>query len=382
MMLYEAFSDPLPDFPEAPGWKAPTPFSLGSSNPATNVTCPPACWLEVHVNHYLQIAKRELAKPAVKDYLQGCAYPEMDPLLKLRCEADVVRYGNEQLILSVNQALRAILGDGRIECYSEFEFDNCRPDTAWVMAGSGDELDSKNSFALLEAKIQGAIRPDQFGPTKITREQDLPGAFESAAGNSKRTHFIGNSERIMSQVAKYARNVAFNTNYVALFDSGFLFLGIFSLDEKDTYFMKGTLIPCQGSASKDARKALLGWLVEAWENKLAGRNRRSAKHSIDGGNHDTRTGKLKETIDSSRNGPKVMVTPQSTDTPAPTSSLTESLGKTRSATKATKEATTGSASTGSASTGSASTASAAKVKAAKSKDTSGTSSISLRPRKK
>ncbi|KAK4243458.1 hypothetical protein C7999DRAFT_36201, partial [Corynascus novoguineensis] len=66
-------------------------------------------------------------------YLYGHSDPGPDPLARMRSEADVVRYGDEQLIFHVNHAVYACFGN-KIEFYGEYEFDHCRPDKAWKLA--------------------------------------------------------------------------------------------------------------------------------------------------------------------------------------------------------------------------------------------------------
>lgn len=42
-------------------------------------------------------------------------------------------------------------------------------------------------------------------------------------------------------------------------------------------------MPCQGTAGKDARRALLGWLIEAWEEEEVGQNEAAPPNSSDPG---------------------------------------------------------------------------------------------------
>ncbi|KAG7293833.1 hypothetical protein NEMBOFW57_003891 [Staphylotrichum longicolle] len=286
MFLYDSFSRPLPNLPQAPGWKEK--LDTHWSSPLTEIKYPPTYWEEVPVDHYLQKAKRELGKPSVKHYLQVHGDPSMDPLMKMGVEADVVRYSNEQLALPVNHALFASVGGGKIECYSESESQGSRPDKIWKRASanpSGGK--SEGTFALFESKIKRTILQDEFAVAKLSTPGDVAAKVKSASKNPKKTHFDGKSLKIMCQAAKYANNASFNSNYVALFDLEWLFLCVF--DRTDPLSVKGTMVPCQGPDSKDARLALLGWLIEAWEEELAGRNTAVPAHPLDSGDHQTRS---------------------------------------------------------------------------------------------
>lgn len=113
MFLYEAFFHPLPEFPEAPEWTPNSDTHYSSTN--SELTHPPAYWEQVPVSHYLERAAKEMSKLAVKHHLQVHVDSGMDPLMRMRSEADVVRYGNEQLVFHVNHALFSRVG-AQIEC--------------------------------------------------------------------------------------------------------------------------------------------------------------------------------------------------------------------------------------------------------------------------
>ncbi|KAK4149468.1 hypothetical protein C8A00DRAFT_18848, partial [Chaetomidium leptoderma] len=264
--LYESLFHPLAPLRAAAEWREKSTTSYSSDKVA--ITHPPSYWAEVPVSHYLQKADRAIEKPRAKHYLQGQAEPTVDPLMRLRVEADVVRYGNEQLAFHANHALFACFGPC-MESFAEYEFDGSRPDKTWR------RVDSKGSgklFAVLESKVKATIYSEEFTAAMLMD------------GENHKTHFKGKSLKIMSQVARYARTETFNTNYVALFDSDYLFLGVF--DRTDPYSMKGTLVSC---SDRDARRALLGWLIEAWEKEEAGQNGLSSPHPGDSGNHGTRS---------------------------------------------------------------------------------------------
>ncbi len=129
-------------------------------------------------------------------------------------------------------------------------------------------------FAILEMKITGGINPNDFYAARSTdteeneaiaqtRDQDPPNRFSSDILN------------IIKQATAYSHNVKFGTRYIALFDGRYLFLGVFSQGTNDAPLLEGTLVPCLGEKGGDARKALLGWLIEAKTQSQRGQN-----HSI------------------------------------------------------------------------------------------------------
>ncbi len=61
--------------------------------------------------------------------------------------------------------------------------------------------------------------------------------------------------------------------YVASFDGNYLLLCVFSEDTNADPLMKATLVPCLGEDGANARKTLLGWLIEAREETRRGNNR-------------------------------------------------------------------------------------------------------------
>jgi hypothetical protein len=227
----------------------------------------------VPIKHYLQNAEKMMNNAAVKRYLTTHTNPSLDPLMRMRREADVVRYGNEQLASHVNHALFAGIGS-QIECLSEYGYEKSRPDKVWREASVGGAR--RETFAVFESKIKATINSKELGVARLLKDENPKGKIESAIGSLSKTHFSGKSLSIMAQAAKYFRHPVFNTNYVALFDSDYLFLCVFSQDS--AYSVKGTLIPCQGVEGKGVRRALLGWLLEAWEKQLAGQNTRAPTH--------------------------------------------------------------------------------------------------------
>ncbi|KAH6635844.1 hypothetical protein F5144DRAFT_565602 [Chaetomium tenue] len=197
----------------------------------------------------------------------------------MRVEADVVRWGDEHLAYHVNHALYARFGL-IMESFSEYEVDECRPDKLWRRCHNTEDH-QHDCVALFESKIKDAIEKDQFQAAQLLPGEDPQQKIQDALdeGLEKGTHFRDKSLKIMCQAAKYARNTHFNTNYVALFDSNYLFLCVFS--REDPSHLRATLVPCQGKNNVDARRALLGWLIEAWEENREGRNSHAPPHPGD-----------------------------------------------------------------------------------------------------
>ena len=274
--LYDSFFHPLPSLPEASDKKD---FNNSYSSATTGYIVPPAYWEEVPVAHYLEKAHQALRFPKAKRYLEARFDLNLDPLLRMRVEADVVRWGDEHLAFHVNHALYARFST-IMESFSEYEIDKCRPDKVWRRRHNAEDRQHE-CVALFESKIKNAIVEDELKAAKLfpgeDPQQKIEGALEK--GWEKGTYFQGKSLKIMSQIAKYSRSTYFNTNYVALFDSKHLFLCVF--DRQDPSGLKATLVPCQEEGNNLARRALLGWLIEAWEKELAGENSHAPPHPDD-----------------------------------------------------------------------------------------------------
>lgn len=222
------------------------------------------------VDRYLKLADNYLGT-GVQSKLNQHYVPSVEPTFRARREADVIAYAATHLTYTVNMAIGNIFVDA-IESASEVEAKSCPTDYVWRTAGSkgADEL-----FAILEMKIHGGIKPDIFHRTTETRALAADQAAEQVGRLAPDTYFKGGGTReypVIQQMSNYAQNDMFDTRYVSLFDGIYLFLGIFSEGTNGVPALKGTLLPCRGDEGRHARKALLGWLIEAKMEKTNGHN--------------------------------------------------------------------------------------------------------------
>ncbi|KAK0739491.1 hypothetical protein B0T21DRAFT_436373 [Apiosordaria backusii] len=261
--IFDCLFQPLPALKAVDNWLPAS--STSWSNAKTEATCPSAYWDEVSIDYYVEKADKKLQSVSVRQALKSIANPILDPLMRKRVEADVVRYGNEVLVYQV-----------------------------WKKAAPkpGEE---KHLFAMIESKSSQSLKLEEFErPRRLNGKVFIDSAGKQQkeevesreakleeikdVDNSRKTWFDGRYNRkLMAQLSKYAREANFNTNYAGLFDSNHLFLTVYSTT--DHYAIRGTIVPCD---SKNARKALLGWLIEAWEAECDGKNRVSPRHMEDG----------------------------------------------------------------------------------------------------
>ncbi|KAK3291582.1 uncharacterized protein B0H64DRAFT_248290 [Chaetomium fimeti] len=254
----------LPQFKMANDYEA----SLGNheSSAIVEVTGPPRFWTEVPAHHYESVANLYLKGPGVMDKLKLHHCPSLDPTFRVRREADVVTYAATHLTHTVNTAIDSVFPNA-VESVSEVEVNKSRPDYIWRAAGS---TGASETFAMLEMKITGRVDPGVFRRATETRAHAA-----DREGESQETFFAylnGEDYRAIKQITSYVHSHDFNTRYAALFDGVYLFLGVFSEGTSRTPLLKGTLLPCHGTEGCHARKALLGWLIQAKMDKKNGRN--------------------------------------------------------------------------------------------------------------
>ncbi len=185
----------------------------------------------------------------------------------MRREADVVTYAAIHLTHTVNMALGSFFKDA-VESVSEVNAEGCRPDFIWRVAGSEE---AKQAFAILEMKATGGVDPAVF---EDATEANADAAGQEGDDGVTLFKYKGKEYKPIKQITAYAQSNGFNTRYLALFDGHYLFLGVFSEGKSSLGIplLSGTLIPCHGKEVCHARKALLGWLIEAKLEKEKGRN--------------------------------------------------------------------------------------------------------------
>lgn len=235
---------------------------------------PPEYWTEVDASHYLAAADAYLARLEVKSHLDMHCAPSLEPTFRVRREADVVAYAATHLTHAVNMALGGPIFPGKVEMVSELEEGGCRPDCIWRAAGSNN---GEHTFAALEMKITGAINPDAIARARMTDAEAAEKMKQPPPSTNAPSLFKAMDAKVystMKQMTTYAHSEVFDTRYVASFDGKHLFLGVFSQGPKGNSvpLLKATMLPCHGDQGHHARKALLGWLIEAKVEKGKGGN--------------------------------------------------------------------------------------------------------------
>ncbi|KAH6621552.1 hypothetical protein B0J18DRAFT_481190 [Chaetomium sp. MPI-SDFR-AT-0129] len=257
-------------------------------------TVPPPFWIARKAEHYLELADRYLSTPKVRAYLSNHYLPSLEPTFRVRREADVVTFTATHLTHAANLALGGAVFPGEVEMLSEYQRGQCRPDCIWrldstggdensdddAVSGSGGRKQNKQQrkrtgpvFAVLELKITGAFNVCDFDNSKV-EESNL------SKRNPKRTQIEGEILSPMKQITTYGQSENFDTQYVACFDGRTLFLGVLLPGPESTTapFIRGTVLSCQGGLAENgkgheyARKALLGWLIEARLEQRADKN--------------------------------------------------------------------------------------------------------------
>ncbi|EAQ84162.1 predicted protein [Chaetomium globosum CBS 148.51] len=259
--LLQAFYEPLHSLDMAADFK---PGSDGDSSARVGQTIPPEYWVPININHYLVIANAHLSKNSVKQALSARHTPTLEPTFRVRREADIVTYSSTHLTYAVSHALGATLAQP-VEVTNEYQYSNlARVDRVWRSWGA-----TTGSFAMLEIKNYGIIDAEEF-QRAMYRE---PGVKNS-------TLFANLSIlSIIKQITNYVQIPTYGTRYASLYDGKYLFLGVFETPPQptDRPILKGTLVPCTGAENTQARRALLGWLIEAWEKKQRGENENIAE---------------------------------------------------------------------------------------------------------
>jgi len=256
--ILDAFDQPLHALPQVPGLGANTHIS----SPATAKTDSPKFWLDRKIQPYELLANQALETPAVlREVTENCL-PSNEPTFMVSVEADVVRAAALYFLHPVNMALTARHPDASIECLAEstsrMSSANIRPDIVYRKNG--------RNFALLELKITGVVERPEFNAARLAATA-LPNQVDAKRSNAEKeisgTFFRDKALKIIKQMANYSQNDGWGTQYVALFNWDWLFLSIFNDDEE---IIHGTLLYRNDSQRRRYRKALLGWLLEAYDN--------------------------------------------------------------------------------------------------------------------
>ena len=256
--LLDAFDQPLHDLPQVTGLGADT----HTSSETTAQTDPPKFWTDRTIQPYQLLANLALANTTVRRVVTENYLPSNEPTFMVLAEADVVRAAALYFLHPVNMALTARHSDVTIECLAE---STSRGSSAKIRP---DILYRKNgrNFALLEYKIMGVVDRPQFIRARVAATA-LPNQVTEKRADAENqkfyTFFSINALKIIKQMANYSENDERGTQYVAMFNWDWLFLSIFN-DDKE--IIHGTLVSRNGIQKRRYRKALLGWLLEAYSN--------------------------------------------------------------------------------------------------------------------
>ncbi|KAL2127512.1 hypothetical protein VTI74DRAFT_10620 [Chaetomium olivicolor] len=228
--LLEAFSAPLPELKLATDKKKDA--GKHKSSTLVEVTEPPQYWTELAASHYLAIPDSYLSNDKVRQYLNKHCAPSPEPTFRVRREADLIPYAALHLTHAPNMALGGTIFPGKVEMVSEFEKDQTR------------------SYAALEMKTTGTLKPGDFLEAKLTEAEAAEHRKPGGKLVNPEYSFFKRTDIAMpvKQMTTYAHNESYDTRYVGLFDGEYLFLGFFSPGPK------GPKVPLL-TGTKRSRKA-------------------------------------------------------------------------------------------------------------------------------
>ncbi|KAI0971112.1 hypothetical protein F4678DRAFT_479483 [Xylaria arbuscula] len=259
--ILQSFEEPLPHYPDnSSGLSADSQIS-GES---TRETDPPKFWFDFGEFFFNQGVVTLRQRYDLLKHLNMEFIYRKEEAIKLLVEGDITRAAALYLLHPVNQTLSAL--NHHTQCLSEHAANRIRTDVSYKIAGS--------TFAVIEFKKRGTIRPDEFVAARRDIDNDNPNSqihinqyIAAATKTSERTFFKGNSMKLMKQAGNYA--VKEGTRYVALFDWNYLVLIAFRFNSKVTQQTREDNGPgewCRIQSVRNPakmRKALLGFLVTA-----------------------------------------------------------------------------------------------------------------------
>lgn len=247
--IRESFKQTLPNLPQDGTAKVAT-----MSGQSTSLTDPPCLFVARAIDAYSASADDALKDGKVRTQTENAYLPAIEQTFYLFTEGDVVRAAALYLLHPVNVALAAIFPRRSIYCSAELASNGTRPDVVY--------MDGNTLVAVLEFKNTGIIVPAQFevaGLRGTSTMEDINRKCDTRSGN---TFFEDNSWVLLKQMANYRNNR--QTDYIAIFDWNHLFIAVFTPQSEN--FVHGTFVHREGNGERYLRRALLGWLIEAFQN--------------------------------------------------------------------------------------------------------------------
>lgn len=241
------------------------PIDIRSRGVSTQKANPPAVWFPRHVGTYLSKAQQLCDKherPLNRSYLPAPYVP-----CPLVTEADVVRSAALWLIHPVVKALQNEYSN--VECLAEVTSSDCRCDAMIKIDGL--------EVVVLEYKNRGYIKAPEFlqgcikDSTPANRSEIVRKIGQAVNGTTFKTLMNDDAACLTKQAAAYATR--YGTRYVGLFDWDSFFLWNFAgmkfnpgsrdLPDGHARWAYGTMV----TNREDYRKALLGFVMEAYANR-------------------------------------------------------------------------------------------------------------------
>lgn len=265
-------------------------IDLSKKGSSTQQARVPVVWFPRPESEYAQLALQTIDTQHVKDELRRSYLPAPYIPCVLRSETDIVQASVLWLLHPVIKALQAQFPT--VQCAAEVTIDDCRCDALISIDGK--------SVAVIEYKNRGNIRWNDFASGLVkdySKNNRLAILDKISKGRvtDEKSFMQHNAVCLTKQAAAYATK--WKVRYVALFDWDHMFLWNFagmnfqpSLSSAPSRGSGGSAGQVSGHADwafgtyvrerRDYRSTLLGFVMEAWNNKKSDRRGRFAPFDL------------------------------------------------------------------------------------------------------
>lgn len=277
MTLYASFTEEVLILTPPPNKLYVPPIDLSKKGSSTQQARVPVVWFPRPESEYAQLALQTIETKDVKDELRRSYLPAPYAPCVLRSETDIVQASVLWLLHPVIKALQALHPE--VQCAAEVTIDDCRCDALISIDG--------RSVAVIEYKNRGNIRWNDFASGLIkdySKQNRLEIIDKIAKGRvtDEKSYMQHNAVCLTKQAAAYATK--WKVRYVALFDWDHMFLWNFAGMNFQSSQSSGSSRGSGGASGVvpghadwafgtyvrerlDYRSTLLGFVIEAWNNK-------------------------------------------------------------------------------------------------------------------
>lgn len=269
LTLYDSFSEEvLLLTPQRNNLLVPN-IDISRKGPSTQNALAPVVWFERIENEYVTRANGIIGSKRVKELLLRSYLPAPYSPCVLNSETDIVQASVLWLLHPVIKALQAFFPN--VECAAEVTLGDCRCDALITIAGE--------HVVVIEYKNRGNIKEKEFRAGWVEdfspqNGRQIRDKIEKASDRGRKHELLvscmdTNAMCLTKQAMAYA--FRWKTRHVCLFDWDNLFLwhfaGIHFNPEKACQWAYGTPVKDR----KNFRAALLGFVIEAYNDKVGGR---------------------------------------------------------------------------------------------------------------